>query len=110
MFEDIVTIYHFNEDNSYSRNVIENVYWDECKKSNTMKSAMTNTDTVTIIIPTANDIDLKEGKDLVVKGICDFTGTEKVIKTLCEEHKAKTIMIVDRHLHGGLSNIELSCK
>ena len=110
MFEDVVTIYHFNKDGSYERLVIKNVYWDECKKSNTIKSGMTNTDTVTVIIPTSKDIQIEEGKDLIVKGVCEFTGTEKVLKNLCENYNAKTITTVDRHLHGGLSNIELSCK
>lgn len=110
MFEDTVTIYHFNKDGSYERAVLENVYWDECKKSNTIKSGMTNTDTVTVIIPTFEDIQINEGKDLIVKGVCEFNGTEKVLKSLCEEYNAKTITTIDRHLHGGLSNIELSCK
>ena len=110
MFEDKVTIYHLKKDGSYERTIIENVYWDECKKSNTLKSGMTNTDSVKVIIPTSKNIRIEEGKDLIVKGICEFNGNEKVLKNLCEKYNAKTITIVDKHLHGGLSNIELSCK
>lgn len=110
LFEDKVTIYHFNADGSYKRIVLENVYWDESKKSNTTKSGMTNTDTVTVIIPTAENIQINEGKDLIVKGVCSFNENNQAIKKLCEDFNAKTIMIADEHLHGGLSNIELSCR
>jgi hypothetical protein len=63
-----------------------------------------------IIIPTKVDIEISEGKDLIVKGECGFVGTENVKRTLCEQYDAYTVSKVDRKLHGDLSNIEISCK
>lgn len=109
MFNDTITLYHFTND-SYVRTVINNVYWDEVSIGNVLKSGLTNADSIRIIIPSKNDIEIKEGKDLIVKGKCDFVGTENIKKTLCEVHNAYTVSKVDRKLHGDLSNIEISCK
>lgn len=110
MFEDVITLYHFTDGSNYIRTVIKNVFWNETKKSNVLKSGMSNADSVSVIIPTEGDIEIKEGKDLVVKGICEFRDNESVKKILCEQYDAKTVSIVDRKLHGELSHIELSCK
>ncbi len=109
MFNDTITLYHFTED-SYIRTVISNVYWDGVSIGNVLKSGLTNADSIRIIIPTQNDIEISEGKDLIVKGKCDFVGTENVKRTLCEQYKAYTVSKVDKKLHGDLSNIEISCK
>ncbi|MBO5179277.1 MAG: hypothetical protein J6B87_02900 [Clostridia bacterium] len=109
MFEDIITLYHFTDDN-YDRTVIKNVYWDEVGIGNVLKSGLTNTDSIRIIIPTKTDIKISEGKDLIVKGKCEFVDKTNVKRTLCEQYNAYTVSKVDRKLHGDLSNIEISCK
>ena len=109
MFEDTITLYHFTND-SYVRTVIKNVYWDEVSIGNVLKSGLTNADSIRIIIPTKSDIQISEGKDLIVKGECEFVDKENVKRTLCEQYNAYTVSKVDRKLHGGLSNIEISCK
>lgn len=109
MFQDIITLYHFTNI-GYDRTVIKNVYWDEISIGNVLKSGLTNADSIRIIIPTKSDIEIFEGKDLIVKGECEFVGTENVKRTLCEQYNAYTVSKVDRKLHGDLSNIEISCK
>lgn len=109
MFEDIITLYHFI-DNTYERLVIKGVYWDEVGIGNVLKSGLTNADSIRIIIPTKNDIRISEGKDLIVKGECEFVGIENIKKTLVEQYNAYTVSRVDKKLHGDLSNVEISCK
>ena len=109
MFEDIITLYHFI-DNTYERLVIKGVYWDEVGIGNVIKSGLTNADSIRIIIPTKNDIQISEGKDLIVKGECEFVGIENIKKTLVEQYNAHTVSRVDKKLHGDLSNVEISCK
>lgn len=109
MFEDTITLYHFTND-SYLRTVIKNVYWDEVSIGNVLKSGLTNADSIRIIVPTKSDIVISEGKDLIVKGECEFVSLENVKRTLCEQYNAYTVSKVDRKLHGDLSNIEISCK
>lgn len=109
MFEDTITLYHFTND-SYIRTVIKNVYWDEVSIGNVLKSGLTNADSIRIIIPTKIDILISEGRDLIVKGECEFVGLENIKRTLCEQYNAYTVSKVDRKLHGDLSNIEISCK
>ena len=109
MFEDAITLYHFTN-NSYVRTVISNAYWDEVGIGNVLKSGLTNADSIRIIVPTQNDIQISEGKDLIVKGECEFVDTENVRSTLCEQYNAYTVSKVDKKLHGSLSNIEISCK
>ena len=109
MFEDTITLYHFTSD-GYVRTAIKNVYWDEVSIGNVLKSGLTNADSIRIIIPTKTDIQISEGKDLIVKGECEFVDKENVKRTLCEQYNAYTVSKVDRKLHGDLSNIEISCK
>ncbi len=109
MFRDKITLYHFKND-GYKRTVISNVFWDEESIGNTLKSGLINADSIRIIIPTRLDIEISPGKDLIVKGECKFTNKENVKRTLCEEYNAYTVSKVDKKLHGGLSNIEISCK
>lgn len=109
MFQDVITLYHFTND-GYDRNIIKNVYWDEVSIGNVLKSGLTNADSIRIIIPTKSDIIISEGKDLIVKGECEFVDKENVKRTLCEQYNAYTVSKVDKKLHGDLSNIEISCK
>lgn len=109
MFRDIITLYHFT-DAGYVRKVIKNVFWDEVGIGNVLKSGLTNADSIRIIIPTQNDIEICVGKDLVVKEECEFVSIDNVKRTLCEEYNAYTVSKVDKKLHGSLSNIEISCK
>lgn len=109
MFQDTITLYHFTND-GYVRSVINNVYWDEVGIGNVLKSGLTNADSIRIIIPTQNDIEISAGKDLIVKGECEFVGTGNAKRTLCEQYNAYTVSKVDRKFHGTLSNMEISCK
>ena len=109
MFQDVITLYHFTGD-SYVRTIIKGVYWDEVRSGNVLKSGLTNADSIRIIVPTKSDIEVFEGKDLIVNGECEFVGTENIKRTLCEQYNAYTVSKVDKKLHGDLSNIEISCK
>lgn len=48
----------------------DEVFWDEVKHANTIKSGMTVTDSVSLYIPYADgeELNLKEGKDFFYKG------------------------------------------
>lgn len=117
MFEDTITVYHF-ADNKYTREVITNVFWDNVKQSNVLKSGVVTADSVKIIIPTEEDIEFEGSKDIVVKGelTYEFDNTSQQtisnsIKHLKDNYKdVVTVNVVDSKLFGGLSHIQLSCK
>lgn len=57
-------------DGKYKRIFIPRVFWDETKQANTVKSGMTVTDRVSLVIPydSVGELELAEGKDFFFKG------------------------------------------
>ena len=57
-------------DGKYERIFIPRVFWDETKQANTVKSGMTVTDRVSLVIPynSVGELELAEGKDFFFKG------------------------------------------
>jgi len=117
-----ITLYAYYE-GKYTRHPIENVFWDEVKQSNIIKSGLTTADSVKIFIPAENlpeGIKFTTGKDLIVKGIVDFeidnTSQQTIsasLKTLKENFDTVvTVMVVDKKLYGSprMQHIQLSCK
>lgn len=116
MMDKTITLYHF-KDGKFIRSVIENCFYYDSKSANFSKTGIINTDTFKVIISTNKDIEIKEGKDIVVKGICDFEFNNESEKTQSEslkefnsKYESYTVTSASKNLFGGLSNIELSCK
>ena len=117
MFNDTITHYHWNG-TAYIRSIITNVYWDDVKQSNILRTGQVQMDSVRLIIPTIFPIDFTLSKDIVVKGAIDdeidCTSQQTIsagIKQLKASYKhVVTVNVVDEKLFGGLKHLEVSCK
>lgn len=83
MMNKTITLYHF-ENGKFIKSIIENCFYYDSKSASLSKTGMMNTDTFKVIISTNQDIKIKEGKDIVVKGICDFEFNNESEKTQSE--------------------------
>lgn len=116
-----ITVY-IDTDNGYERHYIYGVFWEGEKAANLLKSGMTVSDAVTIYIPKSSipeGLKLREGKDLIVKGICPFefdnTGGETVsksLKNLRRDYRVLVVSVIDEKYYGSeaMQHIQLSCK
>lgn len=116
-----ITIYADTE-NGYERKYIYGVFWEGEKASNLLKSGMTVSDAVTLYIPKSSIPDgfkVREGKDLIVKGICplEFNNTDgetisKSLKNLRKDYRVIAVSVVDEKYYGSetMQHIQLSCK
>lgn len=115
-----MTLYHLGE-KGYERQEILDVWWEHSKISNTEKTGMVNADAVTILIPlsSAPMLLVEIGKDLVVKGICDFefdntsqASQSASLKELKQGREVFTVNAFDPLLFGSanMQHYELSCK
>jgi hypothetical protein len=117
-----ITLYQMNKNGTYTRKVIEKVFWDEVKQSNVLKSGMANSDSVTIFIPKSSVTDtlsITTGKDLVINGKVELeidnaspqtiSGSLRTLTTTYETH---TINAFDKKLFGSeeMKHYQLSCK
>ena len=68
-----ITLYSY-VDNKYIRKVIKDVFWNEVKESNTLKSGLNTADSVKIFVPLKNMpvTKITTGKDIIVKGVIEF--------------------------------------
>jgi hypothetical protein len=115
-----ITLYSY-QDGAYTRALINNVFWDEVKQSNLIKSGLTIADTVKIFIPVSSicNLNITTGKDIIVKGIAtvDIDNTSQAtqsmsLKTLKETYGFITVSSCDKKLYGSkaMQHYELSCK
>lgn len=107
---------------SYRRLFVENVFWDDVKQSNVLKTGLRDTDSVLLVVPLESlfePIRFTSGKDLAVKGQCNMIIDCTDQKTLSESlqklkqcHGCVTVMTVDEKLYGSesMQHYELSCK
>lgn len=118
-----ITLYSCSKDGKYTRKVINNVFWDDVKQSNVIKSGITTADSVKIKIPLES---IKESlpftlmKDLIVKGVIteeiDNTSQSTISASLSalknKYDKVVTLSVVDEKLYGSqnMQHITLSCK
>lgn len=118
-----VTLYLYEKQGgkeSYRRVFVEEVFWDEVKQANVLKSGQKDSDSVLLVIPEESlfeTISFTPGKDLAVRGQCnvviDCTGQKAMSDSLekLREHKHfVTVMTVDEKLYGGEPHYELSCR
>lgn len=120
-----VTLYLYSKcgkQDPYRRIFVEDVFWDNVKQSNVLKTGQRDSDSVLLVIPLESlfePIRFTAGKDLAVKGQCnhmiDCSSQKSMSESLQELkqcHGCVTVMTVDEKLYGSESaqHYELSCK
>lgn len=120
-----VTLYLYSKENgreSYRRLFVEDVFWDEVKQANVLKTGQRDSDAVLLVVPLESlfePIQFTAGKDLAVKGQCnmeiDCTDQKRMsesLQKLKQCYGCVTIMTVDKKLFGSepMQHYELSCK
>ena len=120
-----VTLYLYSKcgkQESYKRIFVEDVFWDNVKQSNVLKTGQRDSDSVLLVIPLEclfEPIQFTGGKDLAVKGQCnmelnctDQKALAESLQKLRQCHGCVTVMTVDEKLYGSesMQHYELSCK
>lgn len=120
-----VTLYLYSKcgkQESYKRVFVEDVFWDDVKQSNVLKTGQRDSDSVLLVIPLESlfePIHFTTGKDLAVKGQCnkelnstDQKAMSESLQELKRRHGCVTVMTVDDKLYGSesMQHYELSCK
>lgn len=120
-----VTLYLYSKcgkQESYRREYVEDVFWDDVKQSNVLKTGQRDSDSVLLVIPLESlfePIRFTAGKDLAVKGQCNHTidcssqkNMSESLQELKQSHGCVTVMTVDKKLYGSesMQHYELSCK
>lgn len=110
------TLYKF-ENGGYRRYEILNVYWNENRSGNVLKSGLQTVDSTSVYLYSDSVLPNANAKDMLVKGICDFEFDNTSQKTISESmnrfrsnYEFITVMSVDRMMFGGLPHIEISGK
>ena len=115
-----ITLYSY-VDNEYIRKVIKDVFWNEVKESNTLKSGLNTADSVKIFVPLENMpvTKITTGKDIIVKGVTEFEidntsqATQSAsLNQLKKDCQFVTISSCDAKLFGSkrMQHYVLSCK
>lgn len=120
-----VTLYLYSKcgkQESYKRVFVEDVFWDDVKQSNVLKTGQRDSDSVLLIIPLESLLEpvrFTTGKDMAVKGQCnmeidctDQKAVSESLKKLKQCYGFVTIMTADAKLYGSesMQHYELSCK
>lgn len=120
-----VTLYLYSKcgkQESYKRIFVEDVFWDDVKQFNVLKTGQRDSDSVLLVIPLESlfePIQFIGGKDLAVKGQCnmelnctDQKALAESLQKLRQCHGCVTVMTVDAKLYGSesMQHYELSCK
>lgn len=120
-----VTLYLYSKcgkQESYKRVFVEDVFWDDVKQSNVLKTGQRDSDSVLLVIPLESlfePIRFTSGKDLAVKGQCNMELNCTDQKALAESlqklkncYDSLTVMMVDEKLFGSemMQHYELSCR
>lgn len=115
-----ITLYSY-ADNKYIRKVIKDVFWNEVKESNTLKSGLTTADSVKIFVPSSvtETLSITTGRDIIVKGIIEYEvdntsqATQSAsLNQLKKDYQFVTISSCDAKLFGSkhMQHYVLSCK
>jgi hypothetical protein len=120
-----VTLYLYSKcgkQESYRRIFVEDVFLDDVKQSNVLKTGQRDSDSVLLVIPLESlfePIRFTAGKDLAVKGQCnmeidcaDQKRMSESLQKLKQCYGCVTIMAADEKLFGSesMQHYELSCK
>ena len=115
-----ITLYSY-VDNKYIRKVIKDVFWNEVKESNTLKSGLNTADSVKIFVPLENMpvAKITTGKDIIVKGAIELEvdntsqATQSAsLNQLKKDYQFVTVSSCDAKLFGSkhMQHYVLSCK
>lgn len=120
-----VTLYLYSKEGKaekYTRNPIEDVYWEDVRQSTFLKTGQRDSTAVMLVIPLdslSGPMRFTPGKDLAVKGIfadeIDCSSQETMSKSLAAlkmAHESMTVTTVDERLHGSesMQHYELACR
>ena len=113
------TLYLFDKvTNGFTRHFIPDVYWDNSKSANILKSGLQNIDSVTVYLYSDKIKPLTPQKDILVKGNCDFEFGNTSAKAISDSMKKfreqcpdfVTVNSIDEAMFGGLPHIEISAR
>lgn len=98
-----ITVYHLNEDNTYTRTYIKNVNFRKHEGIKVNKGTE-NASSGTIIIPTEKTINISK-KDIIVEGLIkDVLNETNRVKSLQEKYKIYTVVSIDDNRKGNLKH------
>lgn len=98
-----ITVYHFKNDTEVVKINFDNVYFRHNKKTNLIDKGLEKGSTGTIIIPTKNDIFVKDG-DYIIEGVVD---DEFNLKSLLKKYQVFKVVSVDDNRKGGLQHFKI---
>lgn len=101
----------------YERFFIPEVYWQESKAGNVLKSGLKNAHNTTVYIYSPCTVPETPTKDMLVKGLCPFEFDNSSQKTISESMKEfrslyafVTVESVDNCFYGSLPHFEISAQ
>lgn len=103
-----VTIYHLGA-NGYERNVHDGCFWEDDLAAKIAKTGLSSADSLYVSIPlnNASNLEVKKGKDYIVKGEIDFKFDNTSPATISSSllslkalHEVFTITTVSKKDHG----------
>ena len=95
MFNDSITVFHLNKDNTYSKYTYTDLYFEHNKGIAIADKGVENASSGTIIIPTTKEISIRE-KDSIVDGIIEDELDEKNrLSSLQQKYTVYTVLSVD---------------
>lgn len=112
------TLYRYDSSTQgYERFFIPDVYWQESKAGNILKSGLNNAYSTTIYIYSQCNLPKTPAKDMLVKGLCPFEFDNASQKTISESMKEfrslyafVTVESIDNCFYGSLPHFEISAQ
>lgn len=98
-----ITIYHTNDDETFTRLTFERVYFRHNKKTNLIDKGLEKGSTGSITIPTTEKLDISTG-DYIIEGIIedDFN-----LRELQKKYQVFKVVSVDDNRKGGLQHYKI---
>lgn len=107
MFNDKITIFRLDK-NSFLKFQLDNLYFEHNKGINMSKNGISNVSSGFIIIPTSENINIKE-KDYIVDGfVDDILDQINRIKSLQAKYQVYTVLSIDDCRKGSLPHWEVA--
>lgn len=98
-----ITVYHFEDNDIVTRINFDSVYFRHNKKTNLIDKGVEKASTGTIVIPTENDILIKDGDYIIQGNISD----EFDLRTLLKKYQVFKVVSVDDNRKGTLQHFKI---